>query len=136
MIVARRTGGDGADQHRVRDDSGDREHAAPGAGRTSHAKATVAYAETSTTFAPETTTRCDVFVALRSAATSAGSADRSPSSTPCASDACGSGSASASACDSQRRTCRTVARDEAVVLVADHAHCGNAIVLRMPRRAR
>ncbi len=135
MISARTTGGDGP-MSIVYATTAAIESSRPRRRPANQPKSIVANADTYTTFDPETTTRCDVFVVLRSADRSGGSAERCPSSTPCASDACGSGSERASDRDSVRRTCSTVAWTMLSPSCPMARADGYSIVLWMPRRAR
>ncbi len=135
MIVARSTGGD-APTSSAYATTATTDNASARRRPTIHASANVTNADTSTTFSPDTTTRCDVFVAFRSPLTSRGSADRWPRSTPCASDACGSGSESASACERRRRIASVSPVSGASSSCPIRRAAGYCIVLWIPRRSR
>ena len=121
MIVARMTGGDAPIERRVRDARRRSRAAARGGGRRATRRA--AWRTPRRARRSRRRRRRGATCSWRSGrrAMSAGSADFWPSRMPCASDACGSGSARPSASESVRRTRRMVARDDAVVLVADDA---------------
>lgn len=88
------------------------------------------------TFWPETTTRCVVLVARRSAATCGGSAPRSPTRMPAASADAGSGSARSMFATACRRTARNVIRHAGQPLPRTSIRCGKAAVATMPCERR